>query len=58
MSSSTIHEKRAGLKIAATGTGGYPPTHDGEVRENNFERNRLVLLESQILREDPKPLLM
>jgi len=33
------------------------PTHDGAVLRNIFEKDGLVLLESQIPREDPKPLL-
>jgi len=45
------------VEVKAPDKDGRPPSHDGEVRENIFERGGLVLLESQIPREDPKPLL-
>jgi len=35
--------------------GGYPPSHDGEVLRNIFERKSPALLESQIPEENPEP---
>ena len=56
MSSWTRYERLKVAEVKVPDKDGYPPSHDGEVLRNIFERSSPAPLESQILRENPKSL--
>lgn len=56
MSSWTRHEWLKAAEVKVPDKDECPPSHDGEVPKNIFERSSPVLLELQIPEENPKPL--